>query len=318
MSTIAGDGRQRARGAQHVEPRRAGQVLVGQHEIEAALVHEIDRLFGGGGGGHAVAAAPQRLAQHGQHDRLVVDDQHLVARGDDRRVRRAASWSSAMRRTSMSRWRRRVAGALGGPMRTPWRASASTMRTPSASPWRRARRRRRPPGPEGRSAERAAGRRARRRRCASRSRSVEGAASTTITAAPGRARARLGEARVESSRRPGQRPPTASGCASSARAPGGARQLGVAQHDDRRVAPRVARPEPRAPPRARRRAAASSARMPAKAFSTSSPRVRERRNPASRLTCARSSASTSGSGRGSTAATSRPNACAAAHRIALG
>ena len=45
--------------------------------------------------------------------------------------------------------------------------------------------------------------------------------------------------------------------------------------------------------------------------------MRARRNPASRLTCARSSASTSGSGRGSTAATSRANACAAAHRIAV-
>ena len=41
---------------------------------------------------------------------------------------------------------------------------------------------------------------------------------------------------------------------------------------------------------------------------TSNPRVRERRNPARRLTCARKSASTSGSGRGNTAATSRPNA----------
>ncbi len=51
--------------------------------------------------------------------------------------------------------------------------------------------------------------------------------------------------------------------------------------------------------------------MPLWAFSTSRPRVRARRNPARRLTCARSSASTSGSGRGSTAATSRANACPA-------
>ena len=53
-----------------------------------------------------------------------------------------------------------------------------------------------------------------------------------------------------------------------------------------------------------------SCRMPAKAFITSRPRVRERRNPASRLTCARKSASTSGSGRGSTDATSRRKAAA--------
>ena len=53
-----------------------------------------------------------------------------------------------------------------------------------------------------------------------------------------------------------------------------------------------------------------SCRIPAKAFITRRPRVRERRNPASRLTCARKSASTSGSGRGSTDATSRRNAAA--------
>ena len=82
-----GRGRERARRAQHVEPRRARQVLVGEHEVEAPLVHQIDGLLGAGGRRHAVAAAPQRLAQHGEDDGLVVDDEHLVARGHDGRVR---------------------------------------------------------------------------------------------------------------------------------------------------------------------------------------------------------------------------------------
>ena len=54
--------------------------------------------------------------------------------------------------------------------------------------------------------------------------------------------------------------------------------------------------------------AASSSFTPAKALRTRSPRVRARRNPANRLMCARRSASTSGSGRGNTAAASRAKA----------
>ena len=143
---------------------------------------------------------------------------------------------------------------------------------------------------------------------AARSRSVAGAASTDDhRGARARARAPRRAAR-RSRRRPGHRP---------------RRRRGAARRPARRRPPRARRrPARRSPDRAaasRARSssaaasagsmAASSARMPAKAFSTSRPRVRERRNPASRLTCARRSASTSGSGRGSTAATSRPNAC---------
>ena len=112
MSTMAGAGFKRAGDAQHVKPGGAGQVLVGEHQIEAALVHEVDGLLGRGGGGDAVAAAPERLAQHGQHHRLVVDHQHLVAGGDDRRVRARRGGVGDQARVDVAR-RRRVARALG-------------------------------------------------------------------------------------------------------------------------------------------------------------------------------------------------------------
>ncbi len=77
--------RQQARLAQHLQARRARQVLVGQHQIKAALLHQIDGLFRRRRRGDPETPAPQRLAQHGQHHRLVVDHQHLVPGGDHRR-----------------------------------------------------------------------------------------------------------------------------------------------------------------------------------------------------------------------------------------
>ena len=123
--------------------------------------------------------------------------------------------------------------------------------------------------------------------------------------------------RCASPRRHATSTTAASGFALVGPRPGGRRQLGVAQHDDRRIAPRLARQILERGGQRGRPTAPSSSLTPAKAFSTSSPRVRERRNPASRLMCARSSASTSGSGRGSTAATSRANAWPSRGRIAV-
>ena len=78
---------QATRHAQHLQTRRSRKVLVGQHEIEPALPHQVDGFFGRCRGGDAVTAAAKQLAQDRQHDRLVVDHQDLVTGGDRPRCR---------------------------------------------------------------------------------------------------------------------------------------------------------------------------------------------------------------------------------------
>ena len=161
MSTMAGAGVKLRAARSTSSPDAPGQVLVGQHQVEAPLVHEVDGFLRRSGGGHPVPPAPQRLAQHGQHDGLVVDHQHLVPGRHDRAVRlrrRACRRSAACRR--------RAAGSAAAPAQRPpgCRVWPASRRSSSPAPRRGGAPRSRPRCAPAAPAPTAAGRRGRRHR----------------------------------------------------------------------------------------------------------------------------------------------------------
>ena len=304
ISTTAGRRIQAARHPQHLQAGGAGQVLVGQHQIEAALPHQIDRLLARGGGGDAVAAPAQGLAQHRQHHRLVVDHQHLVAGGDEGAARGGGVGDQPGVDVARGGGRQR---AIGRVVQRPEAGQRLDQPAPGHLGPAAQRPCRPPPGPAA-AAGRAPGRPAPRRTARPAAARAWAPRPPAPRAAPRRAAARLAQARVQDVGRRPRATTSHVGRGLHRAAAGDPHQIGVAHHHHRRLVVGVAGDLRQRLGQRRFDLAPAPRRAAARALRSSSPRVRARRHDASQRRCARNRASLSGSGRGTTAAASPANA----------